>query len=193
MKTYEHLSKVLKTEEQLTPYLQRIFPFKIAKLILCAEFPTDFDVQIKETGLYLYGPSGVGKTFSACFTLLAQIKRFSDFKKICFKNVTQMLFEFKQSYSREIEYTETQLLEKYSTVPYLVLDDIGVDPTTDWTFKMLYLIINNRDENLLPTIYTSNLDLQELETKLGDARIPSRIQGNCDIIRLEGRDLRIKN
>ena len=64
-----------------------------------------------------------------------------------------------------------EIINKYSLVDWLVLDDLGIEKTSDWSFQTLYLIINQRYEKLKPVIFTSNLSLEELAGQLGDDRL----------------------
>jgi DNA replication protein DnaC len=63
------------------------------------------------------------------------------------------------------------LIASYVTGDFLlVLDDFGVEKMTDWAAEQLYRIIDSRYEDDLPTIVTTNRELQTL-----DARIVSRL------------------
>ena len=83
------------------------------------------------------------------------------------------------------------MLKDYFNTPLLILDDLGAEKTTDWALQSLYIIINKRLSEELQTIITSNLSLDELRDKIGD-RIASRIAGMCKIVKLTGRDRRLK-
>jgi len=142
----------------------------------------------KVEGTYLWGRIGSGKTIQAVFMMLA--KQRIDFINACpnrgksiFITVPELLLEFKAGYSTNEGPTEAELVEKYSDIPLLILDDFGVERTTDWSFQLLYIIINRRYENMKMTIFTSNFNLAELAEKLGDDRIPSRIQQMCKIVK----------
>jgi len=142
----------------------------------------------KVEGTYLWGKIGSGKTIQAVFMMLAKqrndfINRYPDSGKCIFITVPELLLEFKAIYSANEGPTESELVEKYSEVSLLVLDDFGVERTTDWSFQLLYIIINRRYENMKMTIFTSNFNLAELAEKLGDDRIPSRIQQMCKIVK----------
>ena len=140
----------------------------------------------KVEGTYLWGKIGSGKTIQAVFMLLAKRKEAFLNRTPCksiFISVPELLLEFKTSYSTKEDSTEEQLVEKYSEADLLVLDDFGVERTTDWSFQLLYIIINRRYENMKMTIFTSNFNLTELAEKLGDDRIPSRIQQMCKIVK----------
>jgi len=45
---------------------------------------------------------------------------------------------------------------------FLVLDDLGVERNTDWTSRWIEVVLTERYHRLLPTIITSNIDLDTL-------------------------------
>jgi integrase len=65
----------------------------------------------------------------------------------------------------------------------LYLDDLGTEKPTDWALQTLYLIIDRRYPEMMQTIISSNLNLDELSSRLGD-RIASRIPINDTLARL---------
>jgi len=138
-------------------------------------------------GLYIYGDTGAGKTVLSA-NLLLDVKKhlWLNFQqKTCsFKSVPALLDQLKQSYSDNSEITEWEVMEELRTTWLLVLDDLGVSgKPSDWLIEKLYLLINFRYENLLPTVITSNLDLNELTDLLDDDRITSRINRMSHITR----------
>ena len=78
---------------------------------------------------------------------------------------------------------EFDITDKYATAGYLVIDDLGSSRFTDWSSSVLYRIVNYRYEHLLPTVFTSNLHLDELGAALGDLRVPSRINRMGEILK----------
>ena len=151
------------------------------------------DPAIIETGLYIYGPVGSGKSiFAANLTVLAAKKYFierSGAKTFEFITVPNLLQEIKSTFSNASE-EESKILTRLCAVDWLVLDDIGVGKHTEWTSNILYLIINHRYEHLKITIFTSNVDPDDLERKFDDARIPSRIIGMCQTKTMLNKDYR---
>lgn len=74
----------------------------------------------------------------------------------------------------------------------LILDDFGINKMTDHTRQVLYMIIDTRYSNELPTLITTNLSLPEIYQI--DNRISSRITEMCGIkIQTTGKDWRMKN
>jgi DNA replication protein DnaC len=61
--------------------------------------------------------------------------------------------------------------EEIRNIELLVLDDLGTQNATPWAQEKLFQIINHRYVNRLPTVLTTNQDLEEIE-----GRIRSRLQ-----------------
>jgi DNA replication protein len=95
--------------------------------------------------------------------------------------VPDLLDELRATYKSEIN--EIDLLDSARTIPILILDDLGAHNYTDWTRNRIYSIINYRMNELLPTIITSNLSLDEMEDYIG-VRTTSRIIQSSRIFRL---------
>jgi len=129
-------------------------------------------------GILFIGPVGSGKTF-----LAASIanKLMESQLQVLFLVVPDLLDELRATYKSEIN--EIDLLDSARTIPFLILDDLGAHNYTDWTRNRIYSIINYRMNELLPTIITSNLSLDEMEDYIG-VRTTSRIIQSSRIFRL---------
>ena len=77
--------------------------------------------------------------------------------------------------------------EAVRTVPLLIVDDLGTENTTPWAREKLYQIFNHRYNYRLPTVVTTNVDLDSL-----DPRIASRIcdQQLCGHVFIDAGDYR---
>ena len=73
----------------------------------------------------------------------------------------------------------------------LFLDDLGAEKLTDFVRQITYFILNEREQNELTTVITSNFSLKQLDEQI-DQRISSRIAGMCEILKFTGDDRRIK-
>lgn len=136
---------------------------------------------------FIYGEPGNGKTIYACWLLLREQRQLylTDKTESCeFISVPELIQKIKVTFNNS-DITEQEILNHYSSVHLLVLDDLGTVKCTDWTYQILYLIINNRYENMKKTIITSNLNLEQLSNYLGDDRITSRIERMGKIIKKE--------
>ncbi|WP_028559823.1 ATP-binding protein [Paenibacillus pinihumi] len=69
--------------------------------------------------------------------------------------------------------------QRAMTVPFAVLDDIGVREPTEGFRADLHSVINARVTAGLPTVYTSNVPLDELHTVFGERRLADRIRDLC--------------
>ena len=105
-----------------------------------------------------------------------------------FITVPELLMEIRSSFNDDTDYTEMDMVEKYSSVPFLVLDDLGSEKTTEYAVTTLYLIIDNRYSWIKNTIITTNLTAAEIGEKLSE-RIASRLN-SYQLVRIDLPDYR---
>jgi DNA replication protein DnaC len=120
----------------------------------------------------LTGSTGSGKTHLAV-ALMAEYLT-DDPAAPMFITVPELLLKIRSCFSEKATTTEEEIVEQYSSCEFLVLDDLGAEKESEFVITTLYLIINRRNNYGRKTIITTNLSLQEIETKLG-ARIASRL------------------
>lgn len=156
-------------------------------------------------GVYLFGKAGVGKTHAACGVLRAYVEskiyRLEDGSELyrgnCrYVNAPVWFAELKGTYSHRDE-SEQDVFNRYANCGLLLLDDLGKGTRSEWAVERLYMLIDHRYANMLPTIITSNYDLGELAARLStDAQtmdaIASRIGGMCAGLRMDGPDRRLQ-
>ncbi|MFV9511167.1 primosomal protein DnaI [Tepidibacillus sp. LV47] len=115
----------------------------------------------KQKGIYLYGPLGVGKShlMAATARLLAD------------KGISTLMI-YVPDFFREIKNSihDQSLNEKMKLlkeVEVLILDDIGAETISQWERdEILGAILQARMVKGLPTLYTSNLNYDDLEEHL---------------------------
>ncbi|APH46908.1 DNA replication protein [Bacillus amyloliquefaciens] len=76
------------------------------------------------------------------------------------------------------------------SAPFAVLDDIGVRDCTPAFRGYLHAVINARVTNQLPTIYTSNIALDQLWQVFGERRLADRVGDLCREIEFVGESKR---
>lgn len=140
-------------------------------------------------GLYLWGGVGTGKTKLAC-TILNELAKQGTFGR--FQRVTELLLKLMPGHDDEDNDAGSRFWKTITTVPVLVLDDLGADQGTDFSRRMLQTLYDKRLDLGHRTIFTSNLGLDDLQEFLNDQRLPSRIVGECKVVRMDGKDWRLK-
>ena len=134
--------------------------FEVIKWI--KSFITDSLKGINRKGLYLNGNFGCGKTYliSAMLNELAK-----NGKKVAIVYYPDFLRSLKESFGSYEEYKIK--FNQIKKAEYLLLDDIGADTVTEWSRdEILGTILQYRMEEKLPTFFTSNLTIEELEQHL---------------------------
>lgn len=148
------------------------------------------------TGLYLYGPLGAGKSriAGAIQNELAQHHKVESFMFY----VPEFMREVADSIH---DHSLQSKLDQLKNVSVLILDDIGAEFLTPWKRdEILGAILQYRVSEHLPTVFTSNLDLDELEKHLADtnrdsdnmkaARIMERIRHYTTAYHVDGKNWR---
>lgn len=109
-------------------------------------------------GLYIEGTNGTGKTHLAGAIALKLINE--GIPVIC-KTSSDLLLDIKKAY--EDEHTkESAVLDAYKGVDLLIIDDLGKEQCSDWSMSNLYSILNDRYEDMKPTIITTNYGAEDL-------------------------------
>ena len=171
----------------------------IPKIFYSVDYEKDIPEEIKEIfrnqvgilkqGIYFHGPPGVGKTHIVCALIKEMTEHGIDVK---FYNTGDFLEKLREEFKNTVVNDDYQGLfrETMDFEGVLIFDDIGAEKISDWATERLYLIINKKYEDMIPTIFTSNCDLEILSARMGD-RVTSRIVGMTKVIGLDGQDRRL--
>lgn len=128
------------------------------------KFYDDFEIYKDMKGLYLHGSFGSGKSF-LIYALLNELNlnKKVDFEALYFPDLLKTLKEDWDTYSEK--------MDRYSSVPILLLDDIGAEAVSEWgRDEVLGTILQSRMNNHLTTFFTSNLTIEELEQLLSSTK-----------------------
>lgn len=131
-------------------------------------------------GLFLIGPPGTGKSLLAAMILneLILTARLScRYIKISRDFFQQLRATFNNDSGSK---TET-VFNDIARQDILVIDDFGIQSDSEWEQRMLYDLVDARYEAELPTIITSNIDLEAVKN-LFKGRIYSRFQEMLHIV-----------
>ena len=125
-------------------------------------FLTEYKKGNINKGLYLHGNFGCGKTYlvSALFNELAisNVKSAIIYYPEFLRNLKSLMYS-----GNLLE----EKLTKIKKVPLLLLDDIGAETISSWNRdEILGSLLQYRMDEKLPTFFTSNLNINELEKHL---------------------------
>lgn len=173
------------------------------------KFVASYPVDTRGIGLLFTGSIGTGKTHLAVSVL----------KGILDKGGTGMFYHFQDlikkiqnSFNRNVQATEAEILEPILNAEVLVLDELGASKPSDWVFDTIAHVLNTRYNERRTTIITTNyansdallvpgkslsvfeeareaLRNETLGDRVGE-RMRSRIQEMCMVVEMIGPDHR---
>lgn len=133
----------------------------------------------KSKGLFLTGNFGCGKTYlvAACFNELAKKG-----KNVACLYYPEFLRNLKERFSEDYK----EIFDKVKKCDLLLIDDIGAETVTSWNRdEVLGTILQYRMQEGLPTFFTSNLSIKELEVHLAGNDSEGKIKARRIIERIK--------
>ncbi len=151
----------------------------------CVLFCDTFSEDSK--GIRLTGNYGCGKTHLTASIIHRLAERGIGG---VFVVVPELLRAIRHGYNQQNDDSD-RLVKLTEEAPLLVLDDLGAEKPSDWVREQLYVIINRRYENMLPTIVTTNCTTQELVERVGQ-RTVSRLIEMTTPYKITAKDYRMR-
>lgn len=196
--TQSNIKEILKTEnfntfrfdyysDQLTDPRTGLTAMQTARIavekarLFIENFFTSFE------NLFLYGETGVGKTF-----LTHCIARELIDQTCCVIYFTASdFFDLlaKHTFSSSEDYSE--LYSHISDCDLLIIDDLGTEMTNTFTSSQLFVCLNERILRKKSTIISTNLSMAQFKDIYSE-RTFSRISSSYTMIKLFGNDIRIQ-
>jgi DNA replication protein DnaC len=146
--------------------------------------------QALGTSLVFCGTTGTGKTHLCSALTSYLIENYQI--KILYTKAFDLLRDVKETYNRNSKYSFADVHHKHAKVDLLIIDEIGVQFGTDTEKQILFEIINDRYENLKPTILVTNLSLTNLKEFAGDRVIDRMKENGGKIVIFSGESFRGK-
>ncbi|MDR0300239.1 MAG: primosomal protein DnaI [Streptococcaceae bacterium] len=140
--------------------------------------------------IYLYGDFGVGKSF----LLAAMVNALAE------QGVHSQMLHY-PTFISQPNFAAAEQVDEIKISELLVIDDIGGEINTAWSRdNILQVILQYRMDNVLPTFFTSNYSLKDLEERLAQTsqgidswaakRVMERVKFLTQEIHLEGENRR---
>ncbi len=150
----------------LTPVKQRNLKMAYDRAFAYAQEP--------EGWLMLKGGYGCGKTHLAA---AVANHRLTMGHSVLFVNTPDLLDHLRATYSPSSPVSYDHRFEQVRNSPLLILDDFGAQSNTEWAQEKLYQIFNHRYAGKLPTIITTNEELESIEMRMRSRLVdPSLVQ-----------------
>jgi len=141
---------------------------------------------INSGGICFTGSVGSGKTYELISALMAYNDVKGQYGYAQFNTFGEIMRKIRTaSYNGEYE----EKYDIYKRCELLVIDDFGVENKTEFSLEFVYNIINDRYNNCLPMLISTNLTSEEITAQYSQ-RITSRLIEMLTIIKLEGKDKR---
>ena len=147
------------------------------------DFADNFSEETEDSFILL-GPTGLGKTHLSTSVAVRVIERGYS---VIYESAQDVISTFEQkrfggdySSDRDRQYTECDLL---------IIDDLGVEVSNQFTVSCIYNVINSRLVRGKPMIINTNLTQGEMRQRYAD-RITSRIFGEFRPLLFTGLDVR---
>lgn len=112
----------------------------------------------QKNGLIITGKSGVGKTHLAT----AILNKLTEKDLLVLMGRLILLLDVIKDTFKDFSSKEKDIIELYSKVDILIIDDLGTERISSWALEKLYTIIENRNENKLPIIATTRFNKESL-------------------------------
>lgn len=150
-----------------------------SSLAFAMEYAGGFDVAQKTGRSAIFcGKPGTGKTHLAVGIGLHAMTLG---KLVLFTTVQRAVRRVKDSWRKDSQESETDVIDMLVEPDLLILDEIGVQFGSDFEKNLMFDILNERYEKSRPSLLLSNLTAQEVKAFLGE-RVYDRLRedgGKC--------------
>jgi len=166
------------------------FPFHLQSGVDKRQMRTfaELDFIAKGENLVFMGPTGVGKTGLASSLLLKALQ--NGYRGLFIR--AQDLFE--DMFASLADHSSRKLVNRLARMELLVCDELGYLNLRPEQTNVFFRLMEERYNQLRPTIITTNLEFSEWTGLLGNAALVeallSRLRHRCHTVRIEGPSLR---
>lgn len=161
-----------------------------AALDAVQEYANNFSEHAKAGRcLILAGPAGTGKTHLAC----AAVRHLCDGnRRAQYFKLGDAIRRLRDTWRRDSDETELQVLHEYRHADLLVLDEVGVQYGTDGEKVHAFDIIDGRYSDMKPTIIITNCKADELVAYLGERVVDRLLENGGRMLVFDGKSNRTR-
>ena len=167
-------------------------------------------IEMNDSGLFLTGPVGRGKTHLAAAVLADMLPEIWQIIEVfshrladksdeyligrtvtpnaLWVSVPKLLLRLKRTFSQQSQECEGDVIDELIKPRLLILDDLGAEKVSDWSASNVCMILDERIAECRATIVTSNLSGRDIHDA-GDERLASRL-GGMEQMTVTGQDRR---
>lgn len=154
------------------------------------DFVTNFADHAKAGRcLILAGPAGTGKTHLACAAIRALCDQG---KRAQYVKMGDAIRRLRETWRKDSEETEMQVLREMRHAALLVLDEVGVQYGSEGEKVHAFDIIDGRYSDMKPTIIITNCKPDELVAYLGERVVDRLLENDGRMLVFDGKSNRTR-
>ncbi len=181
------IHKLPLTYGELCDKCQTYSLLRIPKRFYHVKSNSDYLEKISKGGILFTGSVGTGKTYELVSALLAfYISNTGNYPYPKFQTFGEIMREIRSSFANN---SYESLYNRFAWCKLLVIDDLGTENKTEFSSEFIYNIINDRYNNCLPVLMSTNLTSEEITSNYSQ-RVTSRLIEMLTVVKLDGKDKR---
>ena len=147
---------------------------------ICERYSDTFNDRLQNCdSVLMFGNPGTGKNMlAACICQSLVTNQFS----VIHTTAMKLVRKIKESWGKGKDQTEQEAINQFSNPDLLVIDEIGVQFGSETEKILLFEVINERYENMRPTVLISNLGAVDVEDYLGSRIIDRFHEGKSSML-----------
>ncbi|AZU97831.1 P-loop containing nucleoside triphosphate hydrolase [Vibrio phage LP.2] len=162
----------------------------------CEEFQDD---KNKVPSMIMTGKVGTGKTLLASCAINHLIESnitrgesmyYAPLNRYKIIKLVDMVRMLKDTWRRDSDKSEIDLLRHLSKLDILVIDEVGMGFESDTEKMFVFDVIDGRYQNELPTILISNLNMEGIKNSIGDRAVDRLRDGGGILLGLDWESYR---